>query len=301
MDRSACYMARYIAKNIVAAGLAAPLRSAARLRHRRGRAGLGPGGHLRHRQDRRDCTFTELVRAHFPLTPRGHHRAPEAAPADLPQDRRLRPLRPRRRAPSPGKPRTRPPRCAKPRGRAWPESAGRRASHRETCAHSCQQTTTTAGCVRRQGPGPGRSAASGASSGRTSPCRCSQNIRKQFIKTQPLAGRARLGLPARDHRNRQPDDHAARRRRADRAVRLQPALDAGRRGRHAGARLRDSRSSPSRARTTRSTTRTSCAAAGPPAADHHGRRRGPGDHAAHQAAGAAGRRDRAAPRRPPPA
>ena len=49
VDRSACYMARYIAKNIVAAGLAARVRSAARLRHRRGRAGLRDGRHLRHR------------------------------------------------------------------------------------------------------------------------------------------------------------------------------------------------------------------------------------------------------------
>ena len=38
----------YIAKNIVAAGLATPLRSAARLRHRRGRPGVGDGRYLRH-------------------------------------------------------------------------------------------------------------------------------------------------------------------------------------------------------------------------------------------------------------
>ena len=39
VDRSAAYMARYVAKNVVAAGLAEPLRAAARLRHRRRRAG----------------------------------------------------------------------------------------------------------------------------------------------------------------------------------------------------------------------------------------------------------------------
>ena len=49
VDRSACYMARYVAKNIVAAGLATRVRSAARLRDRRGRAGFGDGEHLRHR------------------------------------------------------------------------------------------------------------------------------------------------------------------------------------------------------------------------------------------------------------
>ncbi len=43
VDRSACYMARYMAKNIVASGLGAALRSAAGLRDRRGRAGFGDG------------------------------------------------------------------------------------------------------------------------------------------------------------------------------------------------------------------------------------------------------------------
>ncbi len=50
VDRSAAYLARYIAKNIVAAGLARTLRSAAGLCHRRRRAGERAGGHLRHRQ-----------------------------------------------------------------------------------------------------------------------------------------------------------------------------------------------------------------------------------------------------------
>ncbi len=49
VDRSAAYAARYVAKNIVAAGLAAALRGAGVLRHRRGRAHLDHGGDLRHR------------------------------------------------------------------------------------------------------------------------------------------------------------------------------------------------------------------------------------------------------------
>ena len=49
VDRSACYMARYIAKNIVAAGLATRAGSAAGLCDRRGRAGFGHGEHVRHR------------------------------------------------------------------------------------------------------------------------------------------------------------------------------------------------------------------------------------------------------------
>ena len=40
VDRSAAYAVRYVAKNLVAAGLARPLRSAGVLRHRRGRADL---------------------------------------------------------------------------------------------------------------------------------------------------------------------------------------------------------------------------------------------------------------------
>ena len=43
VDRSAAYAARWVAKNIVAAGAGAALRGAGGLRHRRGRAGLGHG------------------------------------------------------------------------------------------------------------------------------------------------------------------------------------------------------------------------------------------------------------------
>ena len=48
VDRSACYMARYVAKNVVASGIAERVHGAARLRDRRRRAGLGPDRHLRH-------------------------------------------------------------------------------------------------------------------------------------------------------------------------------------------------------------------------------------------------------------
>ena len=49
VDRSACYMARYVAKNIVAAGLAERVHRAARVRDRRGRAGVGAHRHRQHR------------------------------------------------------------------------------------------------------------------------------------------------------------------------------------------------------------------------------------------------------------
>ena len=62
VDRSAAYAARWVAKNVVAAGLAAPLRGAGGLRHRRGAPRVGHGRHVRHR-----------ARA------RGRHRARRAA------------------------------------------------------------------------------------------------------------------------------------------------------------------------------------------------------------------------------
>ena len=52
VDRSAAYAARWVAKNVVAAGAAAPLRGPGGLRHRRGPPGLDHGRDLRHR-DRR--------------------------------------------------------------------------------------------------------------------------------------------------------------------------------------------------------------------------------------------------------
>ena len=51
VDRSACYMARYIAKNVVAAGHRGARARAARVRDRRGRSGVGDGAHRRHRPD----------------------------------------------------------------------------------------------------------------------------------------------------------------------------------------------------------------------------------------------------------
>ena len=48
VDRSAAYMARYIAKNIVAAGLADAVRGAALLRHRLPRPAQHLGEHQRH-------------------------------------------------------------------------------------------------------------------------------------------------------------------------------------------------------------------------------------------------------------
>jgi S-adenosylmethionine synthetase len=69
VDRSACYAARWVAKNVVAAGSRA-LRGAGRVRHRRGRARLRHGRHVRH-VDRRRGADHEAVREIFDLTPKG--------------------------------------------------------------------------------------------------------------------------------------------------------------------------------------------------------------------------------------
>jgi S-adenosylmethionine synthetase len=70
VDRSACYMARYIAKNIVAAKLAR--RCEVQLAYAIGVA--DPVSVLVDTQgtgEVEDAMLAELVRAHFPLTPRG--------------------------------------------------------------------------------------------------------------------------------------------------------------------------------------------------------------------------------------
>ena len=55
-------------------------------------------------------------------------------------------------------------------------------------------------------------------------------IRERFAARAAAQGHPHLGLPPRDHRDRQPRDHAQGGRRRPRPLRQQPALDAGRRG-----------------------------------------------------------------------
>ena len=71
VDRSACYMGRYIAKNIVAAGLAQQRRSAACLRHRRGQSGVASPSAPKNTAVIPEDQIAELIKEHFPLTPRG--------------------------------------------------------------------------------------------------------------------------------------------------------------------------------------------------------------------------------------
>ena len=68
---------------------------AARVRDRRRRSGLGARRHVGHRQDRRREDRRARARALQAHAAR-HHRVARSAPADLPQDRGVRPLRPHR-------------------------------------------------------------------------------------------------------------------------------------------------------------------------------------------------------------
>ena len=95
VDRSAAYVARYIAKNIVAAGLAE--RAEVQLAYAIGVAEpvsvlvdtFGTG-------KLSSSKLTELVRKNFSLTPKGIIESLEPAPPDLPEDCGVRPLRPQR-------------------------------------------------------------------------------------------------------------------------------------------------------------------------------------------------------------
>ena len=94
VDRSAAYAARYVAKNVVAAGLAD--RAEVQVAYAIGVAhpvsvmvetfGTGKIGRGR---------ILELIGEHFDLRPGAFREYLRPAPADLPEDRRLRPLRPR--------------------------------------------------------------------------------------------------------------------------------------------------------------------------------------------------------------
>ena len=93
VDRSGAYAARWVAKNVVAAGLAD--RFEVEVAYGIGIArpisfsveSFGTG-----KLD--DAEIQALIERHFDLRPAVDHRGPRPAPADLPPDRGLRPLRP---------------------------------------------------------------------------------------------------------------------------------------------------------------------------------------------------------------
>ncbi len=71
VDRSAAYAARYVAKNIVAAGLARQCQIQVALRDRRGQADERHGLHRRHRRDPRRQDRRSWCSEHFDLRPKG--------------------------------------------------------------------------------------------------------------------------------------------------------------------------------------------------------------------------------------
>ena len=84
VDRSGAYAARYVAKNVVAAGLADALPGAGGLRHRRGPPGLGDGRLPGHREGRAGHHRAAHRRALRPAAGR-HPSRPRPAPAHLPK------------------------------------------------------------------------------------------------------------------------------------------------------------------------------------------------------------------------
>ena len=71
VDRSAAYAARYVAKNIVAAGLATKCEIQVVVRHRRRAADQRHGDHLRHRARSPTRRSPSWCEKHFDLRPKG--------------------------------------------------------------------------------------------------------------------------------------------------------------------------------------------------------------------------------------
>ena len=95
VDRSGAYAGRWVAKNVVAAGAAIALRGPGRVRDRRRAAGVAARRDVRHR-DRRPGADLRRGRRGVRPAARGDHPRPRPAPADLPEDRGVRSLRPPR-------------------------------------------------------------------------------------------------------------------------------------------------------------------------------------------------------------
>ena len=94
VDRSAAYAARYVAKNVVAAGAGRARGGAGRLRDRRRPSRVRDGRDFRNREDRPRRDPATRPRP-FRSAPRRVPRLSASASADLPEDRGLRPLRAR--------------------------------------------------------------------------------------------------------------------------------------------------------------------------------------------------------------
>ena len=93
MDRSAAYVARYIAKNIVKSRTGQQVRGATELRHRLPGPAQRLGEHGRNRENPRIETGRSDPEV-LPADPEGHHRTAQPAAAHLPRNGPTRTLRP---------------------------------------------------------------------------------------------------------------------------------------------------------------------------------------------------------------
>ena len=136
----------------------------------------------------------------------------------------------------------------------WEQRKHERLLRRRVDTRKDPMAATTA--LRREGPRPRGRGQAADRVGR--PADAGARGDPGAVRARAAARRLpRLRLPARHDRDREPDADAEGGRRGRRAVRLEPALDAGRRRRGARRRVRHLRASRSRARTTTRTTPTS--------------------------------------------
>ena len=157
MDRSAAYAGALRRQEHRRRRPGRTLRGPGLLRHRRGRADLRLHRHLRHRARSRGPHRRTDPRALRPA-PLRHHQDARPGPPDLPQDRRLRPLRPRASRSSPGSAPTRRRPCAPRRGRHYGRAAklnaktlGSGVNARPYTIHPAPRSVANP----RQGPGSG--------------------------------------------------------------------------------------------------------------------------------------------------
>ena len=195
VDRSAAYAARYVAKNVVAAGPRRPLRAAGRLRDRRRAAVLDPRRVLRHRAGPRRADRGADPRALRPA-PGGDHARPRPAPPDLREDRGVRPLRPRRPrlhvgADGQGGAAARGRRPRRPRSRKrseWPSPSSARSRSTRSRRRSASASASSAAPPRtsrsRRASSP--TSASSASSARTSARRSSRVFHARGVNTDDI-------------------------------------------------------------------------------------------------------------------
>ena len=229
VDRSAAYAARWVAKNVVAAGLAD--RFEVELAYGIGIArpvsisveSFGTGSHpgRRHPAAHRDALRPAAI---------GHHPRPRPAPADLPADRGVRPFRPSRPRPAvgahrqgraPGR-RGRRPRAGRGRG---PPDASRLLAHRAVRlgeSRQVQEALRPDGFGRTQTRAPARRCA-----WRPTSTACASNAMPGCVDDRALARRSARRAPRATSSSARPSAPCSARRPAAARAGRDPASGAG--------------------------------------------------------------------------